>query len=64
MALSVHTRLAIESWQLNGRPASGSRAAWRYVARTDPTAADMQAMTNASPSWSMIGLPNASRSWA
>ena len=64
MALSVATSLAIDAWVLNGRPWSRSRAAERYVARADSTAAAMSASTNARPWWSMIFLPNVSRSLA
>ena len=62
MALSVATNL-IEAWVRKGTW-SRSRAADRYVARADSTAAAMSASTNASPWWSMIFLPKVSRSLA
>ena len=42
-------------------PKSRSRAAYKYVARADSTAAAMSASTNAKPSCSIMGLPNAGR---
>ncbi len=64
MALSVATIFAIDASVLNGSPWSRRRAAARYVARADPTAAAMSASTNARPWWSMIFLPKVSRSLA
>ena len=64
IALSVAVSFAIEAWRVNGRPALRSRAACRYVARADSTAAAMSASRNASPWWPKTGLPNDSRSLA
>src|SRR4051794_41910981 len=64
MALSVHTSFAMLASLEYGLPWSLSRAAERYVARADSTAAAMSDNKKASPWWSMIGAPNVVRSLA